>query len=898
MFSKLKNNGANTAELSNVAAAKKKELDEIAVETLRRVIDTVDDSLELDKLDGFQRKQFSEQIYDTLVQFLEEEERQLSQADKQKVISYVSDEIFGYGPINSLINDPTVTEIMINGFDNVYVEREGKLIKTDVTFRDNAHLSHTINKIINPLGRRIDESCPTVDARLPDGSRVNAIIPPLSLKGPAMTIRKFSVDPFTVEDLVNFGTMSAEIASFLQASVRARVNIIVSGGTGSGKTTTLNVLSSFIPESDRIITIEDTAELQMKQDHVVTLESRPANIEGKGQFTIRELVINSLRMRPDRIVVGEVRGGEALDMLQAMNTGHDGSISTLHANNPRDAISRLETMVLMAGMEIPLTAIREQISSAIDLIIHQSRFKDGTRKITRIAEVVGMEGNTITLQDVFVFKQSSINEKGYVLGRHVPTGVVPFCMEKLNDYGESFCFEELSGWKQGIETHPPSPSQVEEREQPGKDDFPAEGSADSQDTAVAGQEEALPQFAAVDGDEEEEDARPEDEETALPGEDAEMSAWSGKVKLLPLRDKETSPEESRTALELASAAPEEKNAAGDVPQPTLELFTQAPFFAESGQEVSFSIHVSNSGDVDLYDVKLADEALDWNARVEMLPAGQLRRFEVDCYISGSGTESFEGTTLASAADRGGRKVECEYSYCLPVLGPVLDLEVAPPPVAKPGSKTGFTVTVTNSSKQVDLFNVRVYDSLSGWEGSLAELPAGEVYVFEVQHELPDTGQSQLSSVTRASGESRYGEAAFAETSWSVTVESPSQERQPEPLQETGQAPPPGEHPEAAFQKLPRVPRGKRGISIPVNDAAALSWSIKTGDRVDVLVTCSGDESSTSTVEDALVLAVGKGDGYREGTGMVTLAVEPEQARILALAYQRCFFYLLMRPSGE
>jgi len=415
---------------------KKKELDDLAAETLRRVIDSIDDTIDLEKLDAFQKRQFTEQIYDTLVSLLEERNRHLSQGDKQKVIQYVLDEILGYGPINSLLNDPSVTEIMVNGYDNVYVEKNGIIIKTDITFRDNDHVLHAINKIITPLGRRIDESSPTVDARLPDGSRVNAIIPPLALKGPSLTIRKFSADPFTVEDLIQFGTMTREMAMFLKACVRARINMIVTGGTGSGKTTTLNVLSSFIPENERIVTIEDTAELQLCQDHVVTLESRPANIEGRGEFTIRELVINSLRMRPDRIVIGEVRGGEALDMLQAMNTGHDGSISTLHANNPRDALSRLETMVLMAGMELPLKAIREQISSAIELIIHQTRFSDGSRKITRISEVVGIENDSIVLQDIFAFRQEGVNEQGHVQGYHIITGIVPRCLEKLKAHGE------------------------------------------------------------------------------------------------------------------------------------------------------------------------------------------------------------------------------------------------------------------------------------------------------------------------------------------------------------------------------------------------------------------------------------------------------------------------------
>lgn len=416
---------------------KKKELEDLATETLRQVIDIVDDTLLVEKMDAFQKKHFLEQIKATMEKVLEEFGRHLSQADKQKVVRYVYDEIFGYGPINPLIHDPTVSEIMVNGSQLVYVERDGKIVKTEITFRDDAHVLHTIDKIITPLGRRVDESSPMVDARLPDGSRVNAIIPPLAIKGPSLTIRKFAADPFTSEDLISFGTMTREIARLFKSAVRARLNILVSGGTGSGKTTTLNVLSSFIPDQERIVTIEDAAELQLRQEHVVTLESRPPNIEGKGKITIRDLVINSLRMRPDRIVVGEVRGGEALDMLQAMNTGHDGSISTLHANNPRDALARLETMVLMAGMDLPLRAIREQIASAINLIIQQSRLPDGSRKIVKVTEVAGMEGDIITMQDLFVFNQAGFNEKGLIIGKHVPTGIIPRCMDKLQAYGEN-----------------------------------------------------------------------------------------------------------------------------------------------------------------------------------------------------------------------------------------------------------------------------------------------------------------------------------------------------------------------------------------------------------------------------------------------------------------------------
>ena len=355
----------------------------------------------------------------------------------QELVREICDEALGLGPLEQLLEDESVTEIMVNGPDRIYVERNGRLIRTDATFMDDSSVLAVIERIVSPLGRRIDESQPYVDARLPDGSRVNAIIQPLSLSGPSLTIRKFSKIPLTDADLIRFGTMSAEAADFLKLCVRLRKNIIVSGGTGSGKTTLLNVLSNYLPTDERIVTIEDAAELRLSQDHVIRLESRPANIEGRGAVTIRDLVRNSLRMRPDRIVVGECRGGEALDMLQAMNTGHDGSLTTVHANTPRDVISRLETMVLMSGMDLPVRAIREQIAAAIDLIVHESRFSDGSRRITYVTEVCGQEGEQITMQDIFEFKQTGIDADGMVLGKFVPTGAVPTFMEEIEARGMS-----------------------------------------------------------------------------------------------------------------------------------------------------------------------------------------------------------------------------------------------------------------------------------------------------------------------------------------------------------------------------------------------------------------------------------------------------------------------------
>jgi pilus assembly protein CpaF len=394
-----------------------------------KLLSELDPSMDVTRTDEVRRT-----IQDLFEQILAEENIVLSRPERARLFEQIAAEILGFGPLQPLLEDDTITEIMVNGPKNVYVERKGKLHRVPVTFENNDHVMRIIDRIVAPLGRRIDESSPYVDARLQDGSRVNAVIPPISLVGPTLTIRKFSKNPITVEQLIQFGSISPEAIQFLKACVEARLNILISGGTGSGKTTLLNVMSGFIPGDERIITIENAAELQLRQEHVVTLESRPPNIEGRGEITIRDLVINSLRMRPERIIVGECRGGETLDMLQAMNTGHDGSMTTAHANSPRDALARVETMCLMAGMDLPVRAIREQVASAIDLIVQQERMRDGTRKVTTVTEVSGMEGEVVTMTDIFVFEQTGM-ENGKIVGRLRPTGLRPKFMDKIETAG-------------------------------------------------------------------------------------------------------------------------------------------------------------------------------------------------------------------------------------------------------------------------------------------------------------------------------------------------------------------------------------------------------------------------------------------------------------------------------
>ena len=419
----------NLGGRSQSTAEQRNPFTDIKLRVQNKLINELKPTMDLNKTEELKKT-----ILQSFEQILVEENIVLSRPERQRMFEQILAEIIGFGPIQPILDDDTVTEVMVNGPKHVYVERKGRLMKVPVSFESNEHVKRVIDRIVSPLGRRIDESSPYVDARLPDGSRVNAVIPPISLVGPTITIRKFSKSPITIQQLVGFGSITPEAVEFLRSCVYSRCNIVISGGTGSGKTTLLNVLSGFIPEDERILTIENAAELQLRQEHVVTLESRPPNIEGKGEITIRQLVVNALRMRPDRIVVGEIRDEAALDMLQAMNTGHDGSMTTLHSNSPRDTLSRLETMTLMAGMELPVRAIREQISSAVNLICHEERLRDGSRKVTHITEVLGMEGDVISTSDIFIFEQTGI-ENGRILGQLRPTGLRPRFMEQIEAAG-------------------------------------------------------------------------------------------------------------------------------------------------------------------------------------------------------------------------------------------------------------------------------------------------------------------------------------------------------------------------------------------------------------------------------------------------------------------------------
>ncbi len=449
-------NGAATSvpEVSNLAQSQErtKTADPYA-ELKTRVHHAVIARLGPELFAGESAEDLSERVLRAVMEQLALDRTPLTREERRQIVKEITDDILGYGPLEPFLQDESVTEVMVNGFDRVYIERAGKIENTPASFVDDSHLMRIIDKIVSQVGRRVDESSPMVDARLPDGSRVNAIIPPLALRGPTLTIRKFARDPYTMDDLINFGTLSPKAAHFLAACVRGKLNVLISGGTGSGKTTTLNAMSAFVPDDERIVTIEDAAELQLQQQHVITLESRPPNIEGQGEIRIRELVRNSLRMRPDRIIVGEVRGPETVDMLQAMNTGHEGSLTTIHANSPRDALSRLETLVLTAGVELPLRAIREQISSAFDLLVQISRLVDGTRRLTHITEVLRMESDIITLQDIFVAKPpdeetAAATHASRLLGPLACSGLKPHFLDKIAANGVSLpanFFETDSG---------------------------------------------------------------------------------------------------------------------------------------------------------------------------------------------------------------------------------------------------------------------------------------------------------------------------------------------------------------------------------------------------------------------------------------------------------------------
>ncbi|MEQ8846459.1 CpaF family protein [Botrimarina sp.] len=401
----------------------------------RRIHSKLVDKLDLSRVGELEGDVLRREIRLVVEHLCDTEDTLLNRNERDRLVDEVLDETFGLGPMEMLLKDPSISEIMVNGPKSVYVEKSGKLVKTQCTFRDNKHLMQIIDRIVSRVGRRVDEVCPMVDARLADGSRVNAIIPPLALDGPSVTIRRFGSNPLKLEDLLNYKSLTPEMVMLLEAAMKAKLNIVISGGTGSGKTTLLNTLSSFISNDDRIVTIEDAAELQLQQDHVVRLETRPPNIEGKGKISATDLVKNSLRMRPDRIIIGECRGGETLDMLQAMNTGHEGSLTTCHANTPRDAIARLETMIMMAGFEMPIKAMRTQIASAVDLIVQANRLQGGPRKVTHITEVLGMEQDTIVMQDVFRFEKTGVDENGRAIGRFVATGIRPSFMDRLESAG-------------------------------------------------------------------------------------------------------------------------------------------------------------------------------------------------------------------------------------------------------------------------------------------------------------------------------------------------------------------------------------------------------------------------------------------------------------------------------
>ncbi len=409
---------------------------EVSFEELKqRIHSKLVDKLDLSKVGQLAGDVLRREIRLVVEHLCDSENTMLNRSERERLIDEVLDETFGLGPLEALLKDPAISDILINGPKNVYVERRGKLEKTNVTFRDNEHLLQIIDRIISKVGRRVDETCPMVDARMPDGSRFNAIIPPLALDGPAVSIRRFGRNPLKLEDLLNLKAFTPEMVMLLEGAIKARLNVVISGGTGSGKTTLLNTLSSFIPNNERIVTIEDAAELQLQQEHVVRLETRPANIEGKGAITATDLVRNTLRMRPERIIIGECRGPETLDMLQAMNTGHEGSMTTLHANTPRDAVARMETMIMMAGFELPLKAMRTQIASAVNLIIQASRLQGGVRRITHITEVVGMEQDTVVMQDIFRYEQDGIDESGRTYGRFAATGIRPTFMPRLEARG-------------------------------------------------------------------------------------------------------------------------------------------------------------------------------------------------------------------------------------------------------------------------------------------------------------------------------------------------------------------------------------------------------------------------------------------------------------------------------